>query len=124
MGYVIPLLIAIGYIYIYIYIYTCTLLLLRGPGATRRGAWGARTVRATAAAVGPEAVRGAWGGHGLGEGGGAGVLNVIKNKSSKYKEKTEMRKFPGNQSLTCDLQCVFTFYQKPEMIPGSIRTFW
>ena len=41
-------------------------------GAARRGAWGARTVRATAAAaaVGPGAVRGAWGGHGLGEGGG------------------------------------------------------
>ena len=38
-----------------------------GPGAARRGAWGARTVRATAAAVGPGAVRGAWGGHGLGE---------------------------------------------------------
>ena len=33
-----------------------------GPGAARRGAWGARTVRATAAAVGPGAVRGAWGG--------------------------------------------------------------
>ena len=42
---------------------------LLGPGAARRGAWGARTVRATAAAVGPGAVRGAWGGHGLGEGG-------------------------------------------------------
>ena len=40
-----------------------------GPGAARRGAWGARTVRATAVAVGPGAVRGAWGGHGLGEGG-------------------------------------------------------
>ena len=41
-----------------------------GPRAARRGAWGARTVRTTAAAVGPGAVRGAWGGHGLGEGGG------------------------------------------------------
>ena len=39
-----------------------------GPGAARRGAWGAHTVRATAAAVGPGAIRGAWGGHGLGEG--------------------------------------------------------
>ena len=58
-----------------------------GPGAARRGAWGARTVRATAAAVGPGAVRGAWGGHGLGEGGG--VLNVIKDKFLKYKEKTK-----------------------------------
>ena len=41
-----------------------------GHGAARRGAWGARTVRATAAPVGPGAVRGAWGGHGLGEGRG------------------------------------------------------
>ena len=33
-----------------------------GTGAARRGAWGARTLRATAAAVGPEgARRGAWG---------------------------------------------------------------
>ena len=32
------------------------------PGAARRRAWGARTVRATAAAVGPGAARrGAWG---------------------------------------------------------------
>ena len=40
-----------------------------GTGAVR-GAWGpARTVRARTAAVGPGAVRGAWGGawHGLGE---------------------------------------------------------
>ena len=44
-----------------------------GPGAARRGAWGDRTVRATAAAVGPGAVRGAWGGHGLGEGGEGGI---------------------------------------------------
>ena len=28
-----------------------------GPGAARRGAWGARTMRATAAAVGPGAAR-------------------------------------------------------------------
>ena len=35
-----------------------------GPGAARRGAWGARTVRATAAAVGLGAARrGAWGAH-------------------------------------------------------------
>ena len=39
-------------------------------GAARRGARGARTVRATAAAVGPGAVSGAWGGLGLWEGGG------------------------------------------------------
>ena len=33
-----------------------------GPGAARRGAWGVRTVRATAASVGPGAARrGAWG---------------------------------------------------------------
>ena len=33
-----------------------------GTGAARRGAWGAHTVRATAAAVGPGAARGgAWG---------------------------------------------------------------
>ena len=54
-----------------------------GPGAARRGAWGARTVRATADAVGPGAARrGAWGGHGLGEGKG-GVLNVIKDELSR-----------------------------------------
>ena len=44
-----------------------------GLGAARRGAWGARTVRATAAAVGPGAVRGAWGEHGLGEEGRGGL---------------------------------------------------
>ena len=37
------------------------ILYWRAPGAARRGAWGARTVRATAAAVGPGAARqGAW----------------------------------------------------------------
>ena len=46
----------------------------RGPGAARRGAWGARTVRATAAAVG-------FGG----EGGGKGQ-NVIHDELSKYQE--------------------------------------
>ena len=69
-----------------------------GPGAACRGAWGARTVRATAPAVGPGATRrGAWGGMALGEG---GVLNVIKEKLLKYKEKTEMREIPKNRSLT------------------------
>ena len=79
-----------------------------GPGAARRGAWGARTVRATAAAVGPGAARrGAWGGMALGRVGG--VLNVIKDKLIKYKEKTEMREIPKNPSLTCDLPCIYTF---------------
>ena len=96
-----------------------------GPGAARRGAWGARTVRTTAAAVGPGAVRGARGGMALGRGGGGrGVLNVIKDKLLKYKEKTKMREIPKKQSLTCDLPCIFTFLPKTEMIPGSIRTFW
>ena len=80
-----------------------------GPGAARQGAWGARTVRATTAAVGPGAVRGARGGHGLGE---EGVSNVIKDKLLKYKEKTEMREIPKNQSLTCDLPCIFAFLPK------------
>ena len=81
---------------------------------------------ATAAAVGPGAARtamghrrrrGAWGrprgpgGHGLGEG-GVEVLNVIKDKLLKYKEKTEMREIPQNPSLTCDLRCIFTFLPK------------
>ena len=86
-----------------------------GPGDARRGAWGARTVRATAAAVGPGAARGAWGGHGLGEGGD--VLNVIKEESLKYKEKTKMREIPQNQGLTCDLQCIFTFLPKTQNYP-------
>ena len=64
-----------------------------------------------AAAVGPGAARrGAWGGMALGRGGG--VLNVIKDKSLKYKEKTEMREIPKKQSLTCDLLCIFTFLPK------------
>ena len=73
-----------------------------GSRAARRGAWGARTVRATAAAVGPGAVRGAWGGMALGRGGG--VLNVIKDKLSKYKDAAEVREIPKNPSLTCELQ--------------------
>ena len=56
--------------------------------------------------------------------GGTGVLNVIREKLFKYEEKTEMREIPKNQDLTGDLQCIFIFYQKPKMIPGSIRTFW
>ena len=35
-----------------------------------------------------------------------------------------MREISTNQGLTCDLPCNFIFYPKPEMIPGSIRTFW
>ena len=85
-------------------------LLPIGPGAARRGAWGARTVRATAAAVGPGAVRGAWGGHGLGR--GRRVLNVIKDKSLRYREKTEMREIPKKQSLTPRLQYIFIFLPK------------
>ena len=47
------------HICIYIYIYIILLTAVVGPGAARQGAWGARTVRATAAAaaVGPGAVR-------------------------------------------------------------------
>ena len=79
-------------------------------------------MRAIAAAVGPGAVCGARGGMALGRGGG--VLNVIKDKLLKYKEKTEMREIPEKQILTCYLPRMFIFYQKPKMIPGSIRTFW
>ena len=82
------------------------------PGAARRGAWGARTVRATAAAVGPGAVRGARGGMALGRGRGEGELNVIKEELLQYKEKTEMREIPKKQSLPCDLPCIFTFLPK------------
>ena len=59
--------------------------------------------------------RGAWGrprglgGHGLGEGGGGGVLKVIKYNLLKYKENTEMREIPKKQSLTCDLPCILSF---------------
>ena len=83
-----------------------------GPGAARRGAWGARTVRATAAAaLGPGAVRGARGGMASGKGGG-GVLNVMKDKLLKYREKTEMREIPKKQSLTCDLPCILILLPK------------
>ena len=44
--------------------------------------------------------------------GGCGVLNVIKDKLIKYKEKSEMREIPKNPSLTCDLLCIFTFVPK------------
>ena len=73
-------------------------------------------MRATAAAVGPppppwgpgppaEGPGGAWPG-------GGGVSNVIKDKSLKYKEKTEMREISKNEGLTCDLPCIFTFLPK------------
>ena len=41
-----------------------------------------------------------------------GVLNVIKDKLIKYKEKTEMREISKNQGLTCDLPRIFTFPPK------------
>ena len=66
-------------------------------------------MRATAAAVGPGAVRGARGGMALGRG---GVLNVIKDKLLKYKEKTEIREISKHQGLTCDLPCIFIFFTK------------
>ena len=63
----------------------------RGQGADRPHNEGA-----TAAAVGPGAVRGAWGGHGLRE--GRGGLNVIKNDLAKCKEKTKLKKSLTNNN--------------------------
>ena len=51
------------YVYMYMYMRQDSVVRPRGLGGA------ARTVRATAAAVGPGAVRGAWGGHGIREGG-------------------------------------------------------
>ena len=77
--------------------------LLRGLGRPhreghrrRRGAWGR-----------PRGLGGAWP-----WGGEGGVLNAIKDKFLKYKEKTQMRELPNNQYLTCDLPCIFTFLPK------------
>ena len=35
-----------------------------------------------------------------------------------------MRENPKTQDSTCDLPCIFIFYQKSNMILWSIRTFW
>ena len=82
---------------------------------------GGRAVRATAAAVWPGAVRGARGR--TASGGVTGVLwNVVKNDSSKYKEKTKT--IYKNHGFTCALSYMFMFYQNTKMIPGSISTLW
>ena len=68
-----------------------------GPGPLAGGAWGARTVRATAAAVGPGAARrGAWGarialGHRRRRRGARGGGNVTNDEFGKCHEKTKMR---------------------------------
>ena len=41
-----------------------------------------------------------------------GVLNIIEDKLLKYKEETEMREIPKNQSLTCGLPCILCFCTK------------
>ena len=62
----------------------------RDIGSPPRGLGGiARTVRAPAAAVGPAAVRGAWGSMALEREGGA--LTVIKDNLSKRRENTSKR---------------------------------
>ena len=73
-----------------------------GPPAEGPGGAVARTVRASAAAVGPWAVRGPGGGMALGRGKGIKCGRFLL----RYVEKIEVRQIPKNQGLTYDLPAV------------------
>ena len=81
-----------------------------GPGSP--GPWGyggVRNVKATAAAVVPGAVRGAWGRMVLGR--ARGVFNVIRDKSLKYEQQTQIRDSLKTQVLTGNLYALSIFHQ-------------
>ena len=75
-----------------------------GPGADRRGAPGLPHRGGRRRGAG-EVVRVERGGE------------VTHDKLVKYKEKRKYEKTAQNQDLTCVLQCVFFYLQKPTMLP-------